>query len=177
MIRIITTVDLSETEYEELTAIKIPLLQQDRLIIQNSIASVTTDENDTDDQQISHVPMEPEVLKSKGNEAFQKCKFHDALQYYTEGIRACSEGDIVYKLLSNRSQLYIRIGEYEKALADANKCIKLASDHWKAYRSKAYAIANLVHPIFLVKQLLIILFTSESTMKNKVNAIYLVKIG
>jgi hypothetical protein len=28
MIRIITTVDLSETEYEELTAIKIPLLQQ-----------------------------------------------------------------------------------------------------------------------------------------------------
>jgi hypothetical protein len=33
--------------------------------------------------------MEPEVLKSKGNEAFQKCKFHDALQYYTEGIRAC----------------------------------------------------------------------------------------
>ena len=144
MISIITTVDLSETEYEELTAIKIPLLQQDRLIIQNSIASVTTDENDTDDQQISHVPMEPEVLKSKGNEAFQKCKFHDALQYYTEGIRACSEGDIVYKLLSNRSQLYIRIGEYEKALVDANKCIKLASDHWKAYRSKAYAIAGLI---------------------------------
>jgi hypothetical protein len=88
--------------------------------------------------------MEPEVLKSKGNEAFQKCKFHDALQYYTEGIRACSEGDIGYKLLSNRSQLYIRIREYEKALIDANKCIKLASDHWKAYRSKAYAIAGLI---------------------------------
>jgi hypothetical protein len=50
----------------------------------------------------------------------------------------------VYKLLSNRSQLYIRIGEYEKALVDANKCIKLASDHWKAYRSKAYAIAGLI---------------------------------
>ena len=144
MICIITTLDLSETEYEELTAIKIPLLQQDRLIIQNSIASVMTDETDTDDQQIAHVSMEPEVLKSKGNEAFQKCKFHDALQYYTEGIRACSEGDIVYKLLSNRSQLYIRIGEYEKALVDANKCIKLASDHWKAYRSKAYAIAGLI---------------------------------
>jgi hypothetical protein len=30
-----------------------------------------TDGNDTDDQQLSHVPMEPEVLKSKGNEAFQ----------------------------------------------------------------------------------------------------------
>jgi tetratricopeptide (TPR) repeat protein len=144
MIRIITTVDVSETEYEELKAITIPLLQQDRLIIQNSIASVMTDENDTDDQQISHVPLEPEVLNSKGNEAFQKCKFHDAIQYYTEGIRACSEGDIVYKLLSNRSELYIRNGEYEKALADANKCIKLASDHWKAYRSKAYAIAGLI---------------------------------
>jgi hypothetical protein len=38
-----------------------------------------TEENDTDDQQLSHVPMEPEVLKSKGNEAFQKSKFHDAL--------------------------------------------------------------------------------------------------
>jgi hypothetical protein len=38
-------------------------------------------------------------------------------------------------------------------------------------------IVNLVHPIFLVLQLIIILFTSESTMKNKVNAIYLVKIG
>lgn len=144
MIRIITTVDLSETEYEELTAITIPLLQQDRLIIQNCIASVMTEENDTDDQQISHVPMAPDVLKSKGNEAFQKCKFHDALQYYTEGIRACSEGDIMCKLLSNRSQLYIRIGENEKALADANKCIKLASGHWKAYRSKAYAIAGLI---------------------------------
>ena len=144
MIRIITTLDLSETEYEELTAIKIPLLQQDRLIIQNCIASVMTEENDTDDQQLSHVPMEPEELKSKGNEAFQKSKFHDALLYYTEGIRACSEGDIVYKLLSNRSQLYIRIGEYEKALGDANKCIKLASGHWKAYRSKAYAIAGLI---------------------------------
>jgi hypothetical protein len=60
---------MSETEYKEVTAIKIPLLQQDRLIIQNSIASVMTDGNDTDDQQLSHVPMEPEVLKSKGNEA------------------------------------------------------------------------------------------------------------
>jgi hypothetical protein len=50
----------------------------------------------------------------------------------------------VYKLLSNRSQLYIRIGEYEKALGDANKCIKIASGHWKAYRSKAYAIAGLI---------------------------------
>jgi hypothetical protein len=44
MIPIITTLDLSETEYQELTAIKIPLLQQDRLIIQNSIASVMTEE-------------------------------------------------------------------------------------------------------------------------------------
>jgi tetratricopeptide (TPR) repeat protein len=57
-----------------------------------------------------------------------------------KGNDPLSGGDLVYKLLSNRSQLYIRIGEYEKALADANKCIKLASDHWKAYRSKAYAI-------------------------------------
>jgi hypothetical protein len=43
--------------------------------------------------------MKSDVLKSKGNEAFLKRKFHDALQYYTEGIRACSEGDIVCKLL------------------------------------------------------------------------------
>jgi hypothetical protein len=36
---------------------------------------------------------------------------------------------------------------------------------------------NLVHPISLVQQLLIILFTGESTLKNKVNAMYLLKIG
>jgi hypothetical protein len=46
MIPIITTLDLSETEYQELTTIKIPLLQQDRLIIQNCIASLMTEEND-----------------------------------------------------------------------------------------------------------------------------------
>jgi hypothetical protein len=37
MIRIITTVDLSETEYKEVTAIKIPLLQQDRYFKEKTV--------------------------------------------------------------------------------------------------------------------------------------------
>jgi hypothetical protein len=86
----------------------------------------------------------------------------------------------VYKLLSNRSQLYIRIGEYEKALVDANKCIKLASDHWKAYRSKAYFDLLLIqrkcfqneHELFVQCQYLLEVFVEKDDI-HRIHSLYL----
>ncbi|CAG2201873.1 STIP1 [Mytilus edulis] len=87
---------------------------------------------------------ETEMLRMKGNEAFKDNRYHDAIQYYSEGIRFSKEDLVDVRLFSNRSLMYLKINDYENALKDAEKCIILAPTQWKAHCWKAYAMANLV---------------------------------
>ncbi|CAG2242224.1 unnamed protein product [Mytilus edulis] len=113
-------------------------------IILECLASVIQDDSKEIDDTTSVVPYGTTALREMGNKAFKDHRFHDAIQYYTEGIRSCSANNNDSKLYANRSLAYIKTKNFENALNDANSCIKIASDNWKGYCWKAYSIAELI---------------------------------
>jgi stress-induced-phosphoprotein 1 len=74
--------------------------------------------------------------KNKGNEAFQKKDFTTAVNHFTEAIELDLDNHVLY---SNRSGAYASLGQYQKALDDANKCVELKPDWVKGYTRKATA--------------------------------------
>ncbi|XP_053393963.1 uncharacterized protein LOC128555524 [Mercenaria mercenaria] len=146
MLSIIPALGIEESDYRDLTCIKIPLLQNDRQIIQSSMImaiSTGTEPLVGIDQAQTVALLDPEPLRIMGNEAFKSQKYQDAIQCYTEAITA-SQDNIDPKVLSNRSLAYLRISDYENALHDADLCIQIDPNAHKAYSWKAYAIANLI---------------------------------
>ncbi|XP_076079299.1 uncharacterized protein LOC143049581 [Mytilus galloprovincialis] len=145
MVQIITTLSVDFVYYYELTSIKIPLLQKDREVVLECLASVIHDDNKEIENVTSViVPYKSEILREMGNKAFNEHKYHDAIQCYTEGIRSCSTGNIDSRFYANRSLAYIRINDYEHALNDASTCIDIAPDNWKGYCWKAYSVSFLI---------------------------------
>ncbi|MEW8547550.1 MAG: right-handed parallel beta-helix repeat-containing protein, partial [Candidatus Thiodiazotropha sp.] len=69
---------------------------------------------------------------------------HDAIQFYTAGIRSSKEGQIDARLYANRSLCFLNIHDYERALEDADSCINIDPSNWKAHLWRAYAIGNLI---------------------------------
>ncbi|XP_012152804.1 stress-induced phosphoprotein 1 [Megachile rotundata] len=80
------------------------------------------------------------VLKEKGNSALQDRRFKEAITYYTEAIALDSNNHVLY---SNRSAAYAKAGQYEQALADAEKTVSLKPDWAKGYSRKGSALAYL----------------------------------
>ncbi|XP_053389920.1 uncharacterized protein LOC123546577 [Mercenaria mercenaria] len=146
MLSIIQAFAIAESDYRDLTCIKIPLLQKDRQIIQSSMAmaiSTGTEPFVGINKAQTVALLDPEQLHRIGNDAFKSQKYQDAIQCYTEAITA-SQSNIDPKLFSNRSLAYYRISDYENALRDADLCIQIDPNSHKAYTWKAYAIANLI---------------------------------
>ncbi|XP_053406880.1 uncharacterized protein LOC123546578 [Mercenaria mercenaria] len=146
MLSIIPALGIAESDYRDLTCIKIPLLQKDRQIIQSSIImaiSTGTEPLVGIDQEQTVALLDPEPLRILGNDAFKSQKYQDAIHFYTEAITA-SQGNIDPKVLSNRSLSYLRVFDFENALHDADLCIQIDPNAHKAYCWKAYAIANLI---------------------------------
>ncbi|CAC5360147.1 unnamed protein product [Mytilus coruscus] len=144
MIRIMTTVKVDSHFYNNLTRIKIPLLQRDREKILDCLVSVIPVKNEDIHDYTLVVTSGAEALRILGNEAFKEKRYLDAIRYYTEGIRSSPIGNIDSRLFSNRSVAYIRISEFAHAFSDANRCIGIASDNWKGYCWKVYAISGLI---------------------------------
>ncbi|CAH3187890.1 unnamed protein product [Porites lobata] len=66
-----------------------------------------------------------EVYKTKGNEAYLKEDYSNAIYFYTEGIKVnCKDQDLKAKLYSNRAYANLRFGNYINSLEDA----KVATD-------------------------------------------------
>lgn len=74
--------------------------------------------------------MQAEQLKRQGNSALQEGNMEEAIQLYSEAIRLDPDNHILY---SNRSAAYAKLQEYEKALEDAEKTVKLKPD-WAKVR-------------------------------------------
>lgn len=144
MLNIMASLELDENTYRSITAIKIPLLERDLLCIQNSIATVLQ-ENEIQDQNKPSVPLSPERLRLMGNNAFEKGRYEDALQYYSEALRACPTDKCDNRILLNRSLVYLKLNDYSKALQDANLCIEIDPYNWKGHMWKSYAIAELIN--------------------------------
>lgn len=138
MLSIIAAIDIETSLYRNLTCIKIPLLSRDRLIIQSSITTVTDTAIDS-----SKEAFDAEIYRKTGNEAFKLQRYQEAIHSYTAAIKQSCES-VDPKLLSNRSLAYLKVSDYNNALIDAEKCIKLDTTAWKAYCWKAHAIAGLI---------------------------------
>ncbi|NXS99779.1 TTC12 protein, partial [Jacana jacana] len=70
------------------------------------------------------------ALKEKGNGAFRKGDYVEAIQRYTEGLEKLKDKQELY---TNRAQAYLKIHEYEKAISDCEWALKCNEKCIKAY--------------------------------------------
>jgi Flp pilus assembly protein TadD len=61
-------------------------------------------------------------LKAQGNAAISAHDYPKAVECYTKAIELAPDNHVLY---SNRSAAYTSMGQYEKALADAEKTVTL----------------------------------------------------
>ena len=80
-------------------------------------------------------------MRKKGNDFFKKGFYSDALKIYSEAIDMSKENKIslYVTLLSNRASAYLKLGQYEEALQDAEEYILQQPKCWKGYARKALA--------------------------------------
>ncbi|XP_015755225.1 PREDICTED: hsp70-Hsp90 organizing protein 3-like [Acropora digitifera] len=79
-------------------------------------------------------------LKNKGNSFLQTGDYAKAIECYTEAIALNPLEHVFY---SNRSAAYAKDKNYEKALADARKCVELKPDWGKGYSRLGAALSFL----------------------------------
>ncbi|WAR07803.1 STIP1-like protein [Mya arenaria] len=128
----------------ELTFVKIPLLSEQKLLIENATSAVITDMGRQEEENKPLIAVDVEGLRIKGNEEFKEGHYSNAIQYYTEIVRSTSKTQLDAKILSNRSLAYFKSMDYQKALKDADRSIQIDPTNWKAYCWKAYSIAYLI---------------------------------
>ncbi|KAL7570066.1 hypothetical protein ACA910_017101 [Epithemia clementina (nom. ined.)] len=78
-----------------------------------------------------------EDFKAKGNAALQAGNTSEAIEFYTKAINADGTNHVYF---SNRSAAYLKKGDANNALEDANACIGLNPDFAKGYSRKAAAL-------------------------------------
>ena len=86
---------------------------------------------------------EREVLleaKNAGNQLVKKKKYLSAIEAYIGGLRAA---DVIPTILSNRSQAYAKLGEWEKSLADAAASLTIRPANMKTWNRYQTAKAML----------------------------------
>lgn len=71
-----------------------------------------------------------EGRKEKGNEAFKEGNYPQAAVFYTQALELAPQHHIA---LANRSACFLKMGEHEKALADAEACVAAKSDFVKGH--------------------------------------------
>jgi len=86
---------------------------------------------------LNEVSQKAAELKEKGNLAFQKGDFDEAIKYFTQAIEFDPKNHLLY---SNRSAAYASVKNYPRALEDANKTIELAPNWVKGYSRKGIAL-------------------------------------
>ncbi|KAK7097346.1 LON peptidase N-terminal domain and RING finger protein 3-like isoform X2 [Littorina saxatilis] len=79
-------------------------------------------------------------LKAEGNKFFEKRDFERAIKFYSEAI---SLSDADHLLFSNRSHAYNALDQYDKALEDAEKVVKMRPDWPKGFFRKGLALYGL----------------------------------
>eukprot|EP00796_Vickermania_ingenoplastis_P007870 gene7870-5497_t len=88
---------------------------------------------------IADAYINPDIAKEKkdeGNELFKQDKFPEAVAAYTEAIKRLPTEHTTY---SNRAAAYLKLGAYNDALKDAEKCIELKPDFVKGHARKGHA--------------------------------------
>eukprot|EP00958_Prasinococcus_capsulatus_P027652 scaffold5769_cov402-Prasinococcus_capsulatus_cf.AAC.1 len=99
-----------------------------------------SDPADKTGAQVDTLQAKAQQAKERGNEAFTKGEYGKASTQYSMAIRL-DPGNHLY--ISNRSGAYCAMGNFEKALEDANTCIKLKPDWAKGYSRKGAALVGM----------------------------------
>ncbi len=76
-------------------------------------------------------------FKAKGNHYFTENKYDEAVDCYTEAVKLLPFSHVAF---SNRSAAYIKLGDYQKGLADAIQCVSLSPKFARGYLRKATAL-------------------------------------
>ncbi|KAL0489279.1 Hsp70-Hsp90 organizing protein [Acrasis kona] len=87
---------------------------------------------------MSEVSKEIESLKDKANDHLKKKDYLKAISYYEQALELAPKtsedlSHIHHILYSNRSAVYMAIHEYQKAVLDAQQCVKLNPNWQKGY--------------------------------------------
>lgn len=69
--------------------------------------------------------MSADECKAKGNAAFSKGDYDEAVNWFTAAIRADPTNHVLY---SNRSAAYASQKKYNEAFQDADKCVQIKPD-------------------------------------------------
>lgn len=139
MLHIISLSNVSVEQQKELTSLTIPVHEKDRrklhMCIESTISPQNADISGSNDST---------VLRERGNDAFRNGREQEAIQLYTEAIRSSKVGEVDARLYSNRSLCFLNITDFKRALVDADSCILIEQNNWKAHCIRALAIAYLI---------------------------------
>lgn len=80
-----------------------------------------------------------ELKRVKGNDEFKNGSVNQAVLLYTESLMLIPAAAVY----ANRSACFLKLGEVQKALDDANSCIQLDSKYVKAYFRKGVCLMQL----------------------------------
>ncbi|GBB90436.1 hypothetical protein RclHR1_01740013 [Rhizophagus clarus] len=80
------------------------------------------------------------VLREEGNKLFNKRKYKEALQKYTEAINAIPNDHFSW---SNRAITRVKLGDYVEALADGKKSTEIEPNFARGYHRIANALEHL----------------------------------
>ncbi|KAJ4448650.1 hypothetical protein ANN_00040, partial [Periplaneta americana] len=86
------------------------------------------------------VVMESERLAVEGYNAASREEYIEAVQYFTKAIRLVNND---HRFYGNRSFCYCQLGQYDKALKDADKAITFAAQSPKGYYRRGEALRGL----------------------------------
>ncbi|KAH8799851.1 TPR domain protein [Xylogone sp. PMI_703] len=86
------------------------------------------------------VDIPAEKLKERGNEAFNKSSYYDAVKYYTNALSSSPTAEEAISIKLNRSLAYIRRGQFESALSDLDGVLESSNASEKGLYRKAQAL-------------------------------------
>ena len=84
--------------------------------------------------------MSHDEMKQKGNECIRQKRYNEAVEYYTLALESNPASHTVY---SNRSLAFNKLGRFDAALNDANKCVEISPNFARGYLRKCVALIGL----------------------------------
>lgn len=91
------------------------------------------------DKAIADAYLDPAIAaekKEEGNAFFKADKFPEAVAVYTESIK---RNPMEHTTFSNRAAAYLKLGAFDDALKDADRCLELRPDFVKAHARRGHS--------------------------------------
>lgn len=104
---------------------------------QNQARLESSQESDERDPETAH------LLRAQGNAALKAGNIDKAVEFYSQGLKRNPDDHVLY---SNRSAAYLRLHNFQAALADAEKCTELEPNWCKVLTAALNEIMHLLPP-------------------------------